>query len=174
MTDLNIVKILIGKWLMKIKLAAPVQLESLIDGPGIRMVIWNQGCQQKCYKCHNPETWDINGGNEYDTEDIKKIIKEHASTHQGITLTGGDPFLQPRANKEIADYAHSLGLNVWAYCGMKWELLKILPPQKELLDSCDFLVDGPYIDAERDLTLRWRGSRNQNIINLKTGEIEND
>lgn len=159
---------------MKIKLAAPVQLESLIDGPGIRMVIWNQGCEIHCLNCHNPETWDKNKGQEYDVEDIKKYIKEHAATHQGITLTGGDPFLQPKANKIIADYAHELGLNVWAYCGLTWDILKLLPEQKKLLDSCDYLVDGPYVDKERDITLKWRGSRNQRIINLKTGEIIND
>jgi len=152
---------------MKIKLAAPVQLESLIDGPGIRMVIWNQGCLQHCFNCHNPETWDINQGIEYDIEDIKQIIKKYASTHQGITLSGGDPFLQPEANKILADYAHELGLNVWAYCGLKYEILKLLPKQEELLNSCDFLVDGPYIDKERDITLKWRGSRNQRIIDIK-------
>ena len=159
---------------MEIKLAAPVQLESLIDGPGIRMVIWNQGCKVHCSQCHNPETWDLNKGTYYDVEDIKEIIKNNAKNHQGITLSGGDPFLQPLANKEIADYAHSLGLNVWAYCGLTIDQIRQYDEMKSLLDSCDVLVDGPFDIKMRDRSLKWRGSRNQNIINMKTGEIEND
>lgn len=152
---------------MKIRLAAPVQTESFTDGNGIRMVIWNQGCLCKCPGCHNPETHDINGGKEFDIEEIKEIIYNNKDRHAGITLSGGDPFLQPAANKELADYAHSLGLNVWAYCGQTIETIIQNPDKLDLLKSCDILVDGPFIEQLKDLRLAFRGSSNQRIIDIK-------
>lgn len=152
---------------MKIRLAAPLQYESIVDGIGIRMVIWNQGCKCKCPGCHNPETHDLNGGFEIDIENIKKEIYEHKNGHRGITLSGGDPFLQPAANSEIAKYAHELGLDVWAYCGLTYEELIKDKKKISLLKECDVLVDGPFILSQRDVTLAFRGSKNQRIINIK-------
>lgn len=156
---------------MKIRLAAPMQRESIVDGQGIRMVIWNQGCKMACPGCHNPETHNPCGGKEFDIEEIKNEITKYAKYHQGITLSGGDPFLQPEANKELADHAHSLGLDVWAYCGKTYEQLQ----DNILLSSCDVLVDGPYIKELRDITLAFRGSSNQRIVNVKqslqSGEV---
>lgn len=156
---------------MKIRLAAPIQSESIVDGVGIRMVIWNQGCLMGCPGCHNPETQSLTGGKEFDIEDIKQEITKYAKYHKGITLSGGDPFLQPEANKELADHAHSLGLDVWAYCGKTFEQLQ----DNILLPSCDVLVDGPFVLAKRDITLAFRGSSNQRIIDvqasLKNGEV---
>lgn len=156
---------------MKIRLAAPMQRESIVDGQGIRMVIWSQGCKMACPGCHNPETHNPCGGQEYDIEELKKEITKYAKYHQGITLSGGDPFLQPEANKELADHAHSLGLDVWAYCGKTYEQLQ----DNVLLSSCDVLVDGPFIKELRDITLAFRGSSNQRIVNvqqsLQSGEV---
>lgn len=156
---------------MKIRLAAPMQRESIVDGQGIRMVIWSQGCKMACPGCHNPETHNPCGGQEYDTEELKNEITKYAKYHQGITLSGGDPFLQPEANKELADHAHSLGLDVWAYCGKTYEQLQ----DNILLSSCDVLVDGPFIKELRDITLAFRGSSNQRIVNvqqsLQSGEV---
>lgn len=156
---------------MKIRLAAPVQRESIVDGQGIRMVIWSQGCKMACPGCHNPETHNPCGGQEYDIEELKNEITKYAKYHQGITLSGGDPFLQPEANKELADHAHSLGLDVWAYCGKTYEQLQ----DNILLSSCDVLVDGPFIKELRDITLAFRGSSNQRIVNvqqsLQSGEV---
>jgi anaerobic ribonucleoside-triphosphate reductase activating protein len=156
---------------MKIRLAAPMQRESIVDGQGIRMVIWSQGCKMACPGCHNPETHNPCGGKEFDVEELKNEITKYAKYHQGITLSGGDPFLQPEANKELADHAHSLGLDVWAYCGKTYEQLQ----DNVLLSSCDVLIDGPFIKELRDVTLAFRGSSNQRIINvqrsLESGEV---
>lgn len=148
---------------MKIRLAAPMQRESIVDGQGIRMVIWSQGCKMACPGCHNPETHNPCGGKEFDIEELKNEITKYAKYHQGITLSGGDPFLQPEANKELADHAHSLGLDVWAYCGKTYEQLQ----DNVLLSSCDVLIDGPFIKELRDVTLAFRGSSNQRIINVQ-------
>lgn len=156
---------------MKIRLAAPMQRESMVDGQGIRMVIWSQGCKMACPGCHNPETHNPCGGEEFDIEELKNEITKYAKYHQGITLSGGDPFLQPEANKELADHAHSLGLDVWAYCGKTYEQLQ----DNVLLSSCDVLIDGPFVKELRDITLAFRGSSNQRIINvqrsLESGEV---
>lgn len=156
---------------MKIRLAAPMQRESIVDGQGIRMVIWSQGCKMACPDCHNPETHNPCGGKEFDIEELKNEITKYAKYHQGITLSGGDPFLQPEANKELADHAHSLGLDVWAYCGKTYEQLQ----DNVLLSSCDVLIDGPFVKELRDVTLAFRGSSNQRIINvqrsLESGEV---
>jgi anaerobic ribonucleoside-triphosphate reductase activating protein len=135
------------------------------------MVIWSQGCKMACPGCHNPETHNPCGGKEFDIEELKNEITKYAKYHQGITLSGGDPFLQPEANKELADHAHSLGLDVWAYCGKTYEQLQ----DNVLLSSCDVLIDGPFIKELRDVTLAFRGSSNQRIINvqrsLESGEV---
>jgi anaerobic ribonucleoside-triphosphate reductase activating protein len=148
-----------------------MQRESIVDGQGIRMVIWSQGCKMACPGCHNPETHNPCGGKEFDIEELKNEITKYAKYHQGITLSGGDPFLQPEANKELADHAHSLGLDVWAYCGKTYEQLQ----DNVLLSSCDVLIDGPFVKELRDVTLAFRGSSNQRIINvqrsLESGEV---
>lgn len=160
---------------MKIRLASSVQLESYADGKGIRMVIWNQGCLMHCPGCHNPETHDTNGGQEYEIDDIKKIIFNNKNTHQGITLSGGDPFLQVDANMELANYAHSLGLDVWAYCGLTFEKILLDNEKKKLLEQCDILVDGAFVLKLKDKRLAFRGSSNQRIIDvqksLQKGEV---
>lgn len=156
---------------MEIRLAAPLQKESIVDGKGVRMVIWNQGCLLHCPGCHNPNTHSLSQGLLTDTKVICRAIHKFADKHQGITLSGGDPFLQPEANKIIADYAHNIGLDVWAYCGKTFEELQ----DNILLQSCDILVDGPYIQELRDITLPFKGSSNQRTIDvqasLQKGEV---
>ena len=106
------------------RLARDIEFENYTNGKGIRMVIWNQGCKIHCPGCHNPETWNLKDGKDFNLDYLKHKIKEHSKNHSGITLSGGDPFLQPQENKELAIYAHSLGLNVWAYSGQLFEKLK--------------------------------------------------
>lgn len=160
---------------MEIRLAAPLQRESIVDGKGIRMVVWNQGCLFKCPGCHNPQTHNTKSGTITTTEVVCNVIKKFAYKHHGITLSGGDPFLQPQANKEIADYAHALGLTVWAYCGSTFEELIQNDNTLQLLKSCDVLVDGPFIQELRDITLPFKGSPNQRTIDvqksLQKGEV---
>ena len=159
-----------------IRLAAPLQYESIVDGPGIRMVVWCQGCRVHCKGCHNPETQPEDGGQEYFLEDMKLAIEAHWSHHDGITFSGGDPFLQPEACAELAKFAKSvIGINVWAYCGLTYEEIIEDPKKIELLKWCDVLVDGPFMMDKRDTTLAFRGSSNQRLIDvqksLKEGKV---
>lgn len=148
-------------------LARDIELENYNNGKGIRVVIWNQGCRVHCPGCHNPETWKENTGLWIRPNEIKEKIWNNKERHQGITLSGGDPFLQPRENAEIAKYAHKLGLNVWAYCGSTFEEIIKDNEKLKLLKECDVLVDGPFILAERDISLPFRGSRNQRILDVE-------
>lgn len=153
----------------KIRLAFPLQSDSIVDGEGIRTVVWTQGCLHHCPGCHNPQTHDLNGGIEYDIEEIKKELSE-LEWQDGITLSGGDPFFQAKASAEIAKYARSLGMNVWAYTGYTYEQLLSISQKnqdiRELLYSIDVLVDGRFEQDKKSLNIRYRGSTNQRIINV--------
>ena len=148
--------------------------DSIVDGLGFRFVIFTQGCLHHCKGCHNPETWDMNGGKLMDIEEIKSKIKANGLL-DGITFSGGDPFYQPEACANIAKWGKENGLNIWAYTGFLYEELLDMPEVKEFLDLVDVLVDGPFILEEKSLLLNFRGSKNQRVIDLnetrKTGEI---
>ena len=152
---------------MKIRLADDKLLtDSIVDGEGLRAVIWTQGCSHNCEGCHNPETHDFNKGVLKDVEEIKSLIKE-LTLQDGITLSGGDPFFQPEACTEIAKYAQECGLNVWAYTGFQFENLIKNEKTKNLLNYVDVLVDGKFELENRCLSIKFRGSTNQRIINVK-------
>lgn len=158
---------------MKVRLAANIQPDSIVDGEGIRTVIWFQGCLHHCKECHNPETWNFDGGIEFDVEEIKAEIK-NLKYQNGVTLSGGDPFFQPIAALEIAKYAHSLGLNVWCYTGFTFEeLLDEDIAKKEFLKNIDVLIDGRFEIAKKSLAYKFRGSTNQRIIDV-TKSLENN
>lgn len=158
---------------MKVRLAANIQPDSIVDGEGIRTVIWFQGCLHHCKECHNPETWNFDGGIEFDVEEIKAEIK-NLKYQNGVTLSGGDPFFQPIAALEIAKYAHSLGLNVWCYTGFTFEeLLEEDIAKKEFLKNIDVLIDGRFEIAKKSLACKFRGSTNQRIIDV-TKSLENN
>ena len=151
-----------------IKVAAPLQYESVADGEGLRIVLWTQGCRLKCPGCHNPQTHDENGGYELYIDDIKLALDANYKKHRGLTFSGGDPFLQPHECKEVALYAKNvLGLDVWAYCGKTFEQLYKDEHTRVLLEACDVLVDGPFILTQKTYDLPFRGSRNQRIIDVK-------
>ena len=155
---------------MKIRLAAYLQPDSIVDGDGIRTVIWTQGCKHNCPKCHNPETHDMNGGALIDVDEIKNELK-NLKGQDGVTFSGGDPFYQPRECAELAKYIHSLGMNVWAYTGFTFEnLLELSEYNKYIMDflkEIDILIDGPFIFALKNFDLLFRGSSNQRIIDVK-------
>lgn len=155
---------------MKIRLAGNMQIDSIVDGEGLRTVIWTQGCSHNCQGCHNPETHDFKGGFEIDIEDLKKEIK-NLKYQDGVTLSGGDPFFQIPACLEIAHYCHSLGLNVWCYTGYTFEQLMFIsksnPTVLEFLKEIDVLVDGKFILAEKSLNVKFRGSKNQRLLDVK-------
>mgnify|MGYP002623512763 CR=1 FL=1 len=161
---------------MKIKLAGEMTTDSIVDGEGIRSVIWTQGCIHHCKGCHNPETWDFNGGIEREVEDVCREISE-LEFQDGITLSGGDPLCQIDACLEIAKYAQSIGLSVWCYTGYKMEdLLKRVnkePKLKELLLNVDALIDSPFILELKSYDVPFRGSKNQRIIDTRKSIKEN-
>lgn len=162
---------------MKIRLAAPIQIDSIVDGEGIRTVIWTQGCSHNCEGCHNPETHDFNGGELIDVEELKQQISE-LKFQDGITLSGGDPFMQVDACMEIAKFAKSIGLNVWSYTGFTFEQLKLLsktqPNIIELLKNIDVLIDGRFILKEKSYDVKFRGSKNQRIIDVQKSLANNE
>lgn len=155
---------------MKFRLAG-IEPESIVDGTGLRMAVFFQGCKHACLGCHNPQTWDINGGKLYDTEDI---LKEYGKNRllNGVTLTGGDPVYQPEAAIEIAKGIHDMSGDVWLYTGYTIEALMSLNNGNvdKLINNVDVIVDGPFIESQRDITLRFRGSCNQRI--LYRGDID--
>ena len=149
-----------------IRLASELQPDSIVDGEGIRTVIWTQGCSHNCPGCHNPGTHDFNGGFLVSVDDIKKELSL-LEAQSGITFSGGDPLFQVEACTEIAKYAQSIGLNVWCYTGFTYEDLLKTDKNKEFLKYVDVLVDGKFILSERSLNLDFRGSRNQRIIDVQ-------
>lgn len=157
---------------MRISLSG-VTGDSIVDGPGLRLTIFTQGCLHHCPGCHNPQTHDPEGGSWADTEDILAAAAENPLL-DGITLSGGDPFLQPVPCLALAEGAHKIGLNVWTYTGYTWEALweENAPEKIALLKETDVLADGPFLLAERSLELRFCGSRNQRLIDVKKSLAE--
>lgn len=145
--------------------------ESYVDGDGIRFAIFMQGCLRSCPGCHNPATHALDGGQLLDTSEIISAIKKNPLL-DGITLTGGEPLLQIDAANELARAAKNLGLNVWCYTGYTFEALP--PDAATLLENVDVLIDGAFIESQRDLDLQFRGSRNQRIIDVKKTRAKNE
>jgi len=151
------------------RIAGLVQ-DSIVDGPGLRFSVFTQGCAHACEGCHNPETHDFAGGTEMTPESVIAAMLSNPLT-DGVTLSGGDPFYQAADCALIARAAHERGLDVWAYTGWTFEeLLKLAETdegKRALLEETDVLVDGPFILAQRTLSLPWRGSRNQRLLDVK-------
>ena len=162
----------------EIRLAADLQVDSIVDGPGLRAVLWTQGCSHHCPGCQNPQTWDFNGGGLVPIDMVKEA-RDELEYQDGITVSGGDPMFQPEACNELAEYCKSKGLNIWVYTGFTFEELMEIAKKKpiylEFLNKIDVLVDGRFIESQRDLNLLFRGSANQRLIDipktLKKGEI---
>ena len=161
-----------------IRLAADLQTDSIVDGPGLRAVIWTQGCKHHCKGCQNPQTWDFEGGGLVPIDMVLQAIDE-LEYHTGLTFSGGDPMYQPEACNKIAEFARNKRLDIWVYTGFKYEdILKLgkkQPIYLEFLNKIDVLVDGRYKEKERDLSILFRGSKNQRLIDVKkslaTGNI---
>ncbi len=150
---------------MKIRVAGVVN-DSIVDGPGFRLAVFTQGCRHACPGCHNPETHDFSKGQEMDTSEIIEKMRTNPLL-DGLTLTGGDPFEQADACRALAEAARAMGLSVWAYTGYTFEEVLEDPVKRALARACDVLVDGRFVLAERTLELRFRGSRNQRIIDVE-------
>lgn len=152
---------------MEIRLSSPLQTDSVVDGPGIRTVIWTQGCPHRCPSCHNPETHSFTAGSLYDTKEIINTIKE-TEIQDGITFSGGDPMMQPLACTEIAKACKKMGLNIWCYTGFLFEELLDDLDRVEFLKYIDVLVDGRFEQDKKSYSAIFRGSKNQRIINVKS------
>jgi anaerobic ribonucleoside-triphosphate reductase activating protein len=152
----------------QIKVAGIVK-ESIVDGPGIRMVIFAQGCKHKCRGCQNPNTHAFDGGKLVDIDNIISDVRKN-SLLDGVTLSGGDPFEQAEAFAELAKEVKRMGLNVITYTGYTYEQLLGFSAERkdyeELLHNTDMLIDGPFIAEEKSLQLKFRGSKNQRIIDV--------
>jgi len=150
---------------MNIRIAGIVN-DSIVDGPGLRLTVFTQGCPHRCPGCHNPQSHDYNSGEIMDIDSILQTARENILL-DGVTLSGGEPFAQPEACTAIAKGAHEMGLNVWCYSGYTFEqLLNGTPEQLELLRNIDVLVDGPFIMAQKTMNLPFRGSANQRILDV--------
>lgn len=150
--------------------------ESIVDGPGIRMVVFAQGCKHNCEGCHNPHTHSFDGGELVEIDKIISDLKKN-SLLDGVTLSGGDPFEQAEELAVLAKKVKELGMNVITYTGYTFEQLLELSSKrkgyKELLENTDLLIDGPFILEEKNLLLKFRGSENQRIIDVKKS-LESD
>jgi len=153
--------------------------DSIVDGPGLRYVVFTQGCSLCCEGCQNPDTWDPSGGSEIPVDEIIRDLLSNPLT-DGLSLSGGEPFEQAADCASLAASARENGLNVWVFSGRTFEeLLDISGSDSDimkLLVQTDVLVDGRYISTERTLSVKWCGSKNQRVIDvrksLKTGKGE--
>lgn len=146
--------------------------ESVVDGPGFRLAVFTQGCPHKCPGCHNPQTHDFAGGEMMNADDILETLRANPLL-TGLTLSGGEPFCQPAPCAWLAEQAHMLGKNVVTFTGYTYEQLRAMDDKDidALLKATDILIDGPFILSERDLSLRFRGSRNQRMLTLEDGNV---
>lgn len=168
----------------------------MLNGDGIRVSLWLSGCEHNCNQCQNPQTWDINSGILFDKEAESELFEALEKDYiSGITLTGGDP-LHENNLEDVLNLVNEIRLllpqkTIWLYSGYTWN--EIWTPQKridmsgnnvegytieqsirqDILKQCDVFVDGRYIDSQRDITLRWKGSKNQKVIDVKQSLREN-
>ena len=139
--------------------------DTMVDGPGFRTSIYCAGCGHQCPGCHNPQSWDFNGGREMSTTELMRIIM--ADPFANVTFSGGDPMYQAAGFAELARAIHEhSNKDIWCYTGFTFESL-IHDDQRELLEQLDVLVDGPFIQKLRDPDLLFRGSSNQRLIDVQ-------
>ena len=154
---------------------ADLKYNDIANGPGIRVSFWVQGCPHKCYNCQNPETWDFNGGKEFTAETLQEI--KDALTANGImrnlSILGGEPlcqenlFLTMLVIKEVKEQFPNINIYLWTGYTIEELKRKSNSHLKYILNNIDVLIDGKYIEDQRDITLPLRGSSNQKIINIK-------
>ncbi|MBR4783884.1 MAG: anaerobic ribonucleoside-triphosphate reductase activating protein [Fibrobacter sp.] len=154
---------------------AGIEPESFVDGPGIRMTIFTQGCHHNCPGCQNPQTHDFNGGRDIDIEEIVSMLDDNPLL-DGVTFSGGDPMDQAEALIPLARIIKERGLNLVIFTGYTYERLMELaagrPGFTELLSYADILIDGPFIMAKKSLEIKFRGSSNQRIIDVPKSLVE--
>ena len=147
-----------------------IKKTDIANGPGVRVSLFVSGCRNHCPGCFNPETWDFGYGEPFTKKTEKEIIKAlRPSWIQGLSILGGDP-IEPENQKALLPFLKRVHLmcpdkDVWIYTGYRYEQVA----DAEILKWADVLVDGPFVEAEKDISLAFRGSRNQRIIHLRGG-----
>lgn len=149
---------------MQLRIAGTIE-ESIVDGPGLRYVLFTQGCPHHCPGCHNPETHAFSGGKLVSLDWVVQDIRKNPIP-RGVTFSGGEPFAQPEALTELARALKPLGYHLMAFSGYTFEELYAEPRFLPLLQELDMLVDGRFVLEQRSLLLRFRGSRNQRILDV--------
>lgn len=163
--------------------------DDMNNGDGLRVVLWLSGCSHHCYNCQNPQTWNPNSGIPFDESAKQEIFNELSKDYiSGITLSGGDPLYKNNLSEVLSLVGKIRNLfqnkTIWLYTGYLWEnLININCPldsewenrilRKSIIELCDVLIDGEYIDERRDITLKWRGSSNQRVIDVKQSLAQN-
>ncbi|RCW73171.1 anaerobic ribonucleoside-triphosphate reductase activating protein [Saliterribacillus persicus] len=146
--------------------------DSVVDGPNLRTVIFFAGCPHFCKGCHNPASWNIKNGTEMTKAEILAEVERNPLTD--ITLSGGEPFFQAKEVSELTKDIKKLGKNIWIYSG--YTIKELLATKDryylEMLENADTLVDGKFMLDKRDLTLHFRGSSNQKVIDLHEFQSE--
>lgn len=150
----------------------------MLNGDGIRVSLWVSGCNHNCNQCQNPQTWNINSGIPFDKDAEKELFEALEKNYiSGITFTGGDP-LHENNLECVLNLVNKIRLllpdkTIWVYTGYTWEQCLKHPVRKEIVYKCDIIVDGRYINELRNITLSWRGSSNQRVIDVKQSLREN-
>lgn len=151
----------------------------MLNGDGIRVSLWVSGCEHNCSQCQNPQTWDVGSGIPFDKEAEEELLdainKDYIS---GITFTGGDP-LHENNLEDVLNLVNKIRLllpkkTIWLYTGYTLEECVENATRRQIISKCDVLVDGKYIDSQRDITLRWRGSSNQRVIDVKKSLLKGE
>jgi anaerobic ribonucleoside-triphosphate reductase activating protein len=137
-----------------------------VDGPGFRYVVFVQGCSLSCPGCHNPQLQPFEGGRQASVAELMASIRANPLL-DGLTLSGGEPFAQAEACAVLAERVRALGLSVMTYTGGRWEDLLAQEKARRLIEATDILVDGPFVQNLRNIDLRFRGSSNQRLINVR-------
>ena len=144
---------------------AAIVTDSIVDGPGIRTCVFCQGCPHHCPGCHNPQSWDEQGGQPIAVEDLLRLIID---ADMNVTFTGGDPMLHPEGFIALAQLIRQhTDKTIWCYTGFKYEDIQADQRLSQILPYLDVLVDGPFIQSLRNTDLLFRGSSNQRIIDVK-------
>ncbi|MBD7910943.1 MULTISPECIES: anaerobic ribonucleoside-triphosphate reductase activating protein [Clostridium] len=149
---------------------AGIAYESLVNGPGLRRVFFSQGCKHNCRGCFNPDTHDFSSGEERDMDELIQDVVENPMI-KGVTFSGGDPFERAQEFAYMAKKFKEHGLNIWSYTGYTYEYIleniDKVPGWKELMGNLDVIVDGRFEEDKKEDGLRFRGSNNQRIIDVK-------
>lgn len=137
---------------------------TIVDGPGLRTSIYFAGCPHHCEGCHNPQSWDAAGGELMTVEELMAVIDEN---DMNVTFSGGDPLMQIDALLPLARAVKEHGYTLWVYTGYTIEEIRASESLRRILDYADAVVEGRFVNALRDTSLRFRGSSNQRIVEIK-------